>query len=237
MTTIGYIVGSISSTSINRTLAEALAKLAPEGVEFREIAIKDLPFYSPDLDGSFPQVALDFKAAVRSADALLFVTPEYNRSLPGALKNAIDWGSRPWGQNAWSDKPVGVIGAGRRDFRVRPSLSKHQIRQWLLKLRRFRYDESTTLGRRVREMRPSLESRSLIVALSDLHDPEGSPRNHWRGRITDIDHLGDRVRVRLDGDLPIVAEVTPASVAELGLAVGLGVTAAAKASELSVEPA
>jgi molybdate transport system ATP-binding protein len=70
-----------------------------------------------------------------------------------------------------------------------------------------------------------------------LHDPEGSPRNHWRGRITDVDDLGDRVRVRLEGDLPIVAEVTRASVAELGLVVGLGVTATAKASELSVRPA
>jgi molybdate transport system ATP-binding protein len=70
-----------------------------------------------------------------------------------------------------------------------------------------------------------------------LVEPEGSPRNHWRGRIADLDDLGDRVRVRLEGDLPIVAEVTPASVAELGLAVGLAVTATAKASELSVQPA
>jgi uncharacterized protein (DUF58 family) len=66
--------------------------------------------------------------------------------------------------------PVGVIGAGSRDFRVQPSLSKHQIMQWLLRLRRFRYDESTTLGRRVHELRPSLENRSLVIALSDLHD-------------------------------------------------------------------
>jgi chromate reductase len=111
MTTIGYIVGSISSTSINRTLAGALAKLAPEGVEFREIEIKDLPFYSPDLDGSFPQVAVDFKQAIADVDGVLIVTPEYSRSIPGVLKNALDWSARPYGQASFDGKPVAVIGA------------------------------------------------------------------------------------------------------------------------------
>jgi len=108
---VGVIVGSLSRESINRRLATALQRLAPPELEFFEIPYGDLPLYNRDLDSDYPQVALDFKAAVRSADALLFVTPEYNRSLPGALKNAIDWGSRPWGQNAWSDKPTAVIGA------------------------------------------------------------------------------------------------------------------------------
>jgi chromate reductase len=108
---VGVIVGSLSRESINRRLATALQRLAPPELEFFEIEYADLPLYNRDLDSDYPQEALDFKAAVRSADALLFVTPEYNRSLPGALKNAIDWGSRPWGQNAWSDKPTAVIGA------------------------------------------------------------------------------------------------------------------------------
>ena len=108
---VGVIVGSLSRESINRRLATALQRLAPPELEFFEISYGDLPLYNRDLDSDYPQVAQDFKAAVRSADALLFVTPEYNRSLPGALKNAIDWGSRPWGQNAWSDKPTAVIGA------------------------------------------------------------------------------------------------------------------------------
>jgi chromate reductase len=108
---VGVIVGSLSRESINRRLATALQRLAPPELEFFEIEYADLPLYNRDLDSDYPQEALDFKAAVRSADALLFVTPEYNRSLPGPLKNAIDWGSRPWGQNAWSDKPTAVIGA------------------------------------------------------------------------------------------------------------------------------
>lgn len=108
---VGVIVGSLSRESINRRLAMALRRVAPRELEFFEIPYGDLPLYNRDLDADYPQVALDFKEAVRSADAVLFVTPEYNRSLPGALKNAIDWGSRPWGQNAWSDKPTGVIGA------------------------------------------------------------------------------------------------------------------------------
>src|SRR5690606_524371 len=70
-----------------------------------------LPFYNYDLDGNFPQVAETFKQSVRSSDALMIVTPEYNRSIPGVLKNAIDWASRPYGDNAFAGKPVGVIGA------------------------------------------------------------------------------------------------------------------------------
>ncbi|MDQ4214458.1 NADPH-dependent FMN reductase [Microbacterium capsulatum] len=108
---VGVIVGSLSRESINRRLASALVRLAPPEFEFFDIPFADLPLYNRDLDVDYPQVALDFKAAVASADAILFVTPEYNRSLPGALKNAIDWGSRPWGQNVWANKPTGVIGA------------------------------------------------------------------------------------------------------------------------------
>ncbi|WP_232531868.1 NADPH-dependent FMN reductase [Microbacterium halophytorum] len=110
MTKIGYIVGSISSTSLNRTLAEALAKLAPEGVEFEEIAIKDLPFYSADYDAEFPQVGTDFKNHIESVDGIVIVTPEYNRSIPGVLKNAIEWASRPYGSFSFGGKPVAVLG-------------------------------------------------------------------------------------------------------------------------------
>ena len=109
--TIGYIVGSISSTSINRRLALALAKLGHEaGVELVEIPIKDLPFYSPDHDADYPQVALDFKKAIADVDGVVIVTPEYSRSIPGVLKNALDWAARPWGQNSFTGKPIAVIG-------------------------------------------------------------------------------------------------------------------------------
>ncbi len=108
--TIGYIVGSISSTSINRRLAKALERLAPEGVELVEIPIADLPFYSPDHDADYPQVARDFKQAIADADGVIIVTPEYSRSVPGVLKNALDWASRPYGQGVFNGKPTAVIG-------------------------------------------------------------------------------------------------------------------------------
>ncbi|MFD2646612.1 NADPH-dependent FMN reductase [Devosia albogilva] len=108
---VGYFVGSLSSTSINRKLAQALVRLAPEGLHMREIAIRDLPLYSQDYDADYPPPARALKQAIAEVDAVLFVTPEYNRSIPGGLKNAIDWASRPWGQNSLARKPSAVIGA------------------------------------------------------------------------------------------------------------------------------
>jgi chromate reductase, NAD(P)H dehydrogenase (quinone) len=108
---VGYLVGSLAKASINRQLARALVRLAPEGLTLTEIPFADLPLYSYDYDADFPPVARKFKEAVAAADAVLFVTPEYNRSIPGALKNAIDWGSRPYGQNAFQRKPAAIIGA------------------------------------------------------------------------------------------------------------------------------
>ena len=107
---IGYLVGSLAKGSINRKLAKALAKLAPPELALEEIPIGELPLYSYDYDADFPEVARRFKQAIAGVDGVLFVTPEYNRSIPGALKNAIDWASRPWGQNSFSRKPSGVIG-------------------------------------------------------------------------------------------------------------------------------
>jgi chromate reductase len=109
--TVGYFVGSLSSTSINRKLAGALVKLAPEALHLREIPIKDLPLYSQDHDADYPPPAQALKQAIAEVDAVLFVTPEYNRSIPGGLKNAIDWASRPWGQNSFTRKPSAVTGA------------------------------------------------------------------------------------------------------------------------------
>ena len=108
---VAYFVGSLSSTSINRRLSQALIRLAPEDLEFTEVPIGNLPLYSPDFDDSYPPEAQALKDALAAADAVLFVTPEYNRSIPGALKNAIDWASRPWGQNSFDHLPAAVIGA------------------------------------------------------------------------------------------------------------------------------
>jgi chromate reductase len=108
---VGYFVGSLSSTSINRILSRSLIRLAPPDLQFTEIPIGNLPLYSQDYDTDYPPEARALKEAISSSDAVLFVTPEYNRSIPGALKNAIDWASRPWGQNSFHHIPAGVIGA------------------------------------------------------------------------------------------------------------------------------
>ena len=108
--TVGYFVGSLARESINRKLAKALVRLAPPELRMEEIPFRDLPLYSYDYDADFPQVAKDFKAAIARVDAVLFVTPEYNRSIPGALKNAIDWASRPYGENSFTRKPSAIIG-------------------------------------------------------------------------------------------------------------------------------
>ena len=107
---VGYIIGSLATASINRRLALALVRLAPPELEFVEIPFRDLPLYSYDYDADFPPVACAFKKAIDEVDAVLFVTPEYNRSIPGGLKNAIDWASRPYGKNSFTRKPSAVIG-------------------------------------------------------------------------------------------------------------------------------
>ncbi|MGA9526067.1 MAG: NADPH-dependent FMN reductase [Myxococcaceae bacterium] len=108
---VGYFVGSLSKKSINRTLSKALIRLAPPDLEFTEIPIKDLPLYNYDYDPDYPPEGRKLKDALAAVDAVLFVSPEYNRSIPGPLKNAIDWASRPWGTNSFTHKPSGIIGA------------------------------------------------------------------------------------------------------------------------------
>ena len=107
---IAVLVGSLRKDSFNRKLADALARMAPEGVTLTRLEIGDLPPYNQDDDADQAAPVKRLKAAVRKADGVLFVTPEYNRSVPGVLKNAIDHASRPYGDSAWAGKPAGVIG-------------------------------------------------------------------------------------------------------------------------------
>ncbi len=107
---LGVVVGSNRRESINRKLAEALVKLGAGAFEAKFIRIDNLPLYNQDLEQPVPADVARFKAEVEGSDALLFVTPEHNRSMPAMLKNAIDWGSRPWGKNSWPGKPAAVIG-------------------------------------------------------------------------------------------------------------------------------
>lgn len=108
---IAIIVGSLRGDSFNKTLASALAKLGPADWTFSFIEIGDLPLYNQDDDANQALQVKRLKAEIVAADGLIFVTPEYNRSIPGVLKNALDHGSRPYGQSAWGGKPAGVIGA------------------------------------------------------------------------------------------------------------------------------
>lgn len=108
---LGVLIGSLSTESINRRLFTALQRLAtPLGLELREIAIGDLPMYNRDLDYDLPERVQQFKAEIAQVDGVLLVTPEYNRSVPAVLKNALEWVSRPWGVNALAGKPSAVIG-------------------------------------------------------------------------------------------------------------------------------
>lgn len=111
MLRIGFVVGSLSSRSINRTVANALTALAPEGVELVELDYSQLPVYTPDADADYPAAARQWKADIEAVDGVIIVTAEYLRSIPGSLKNAIDWASRPWGTNSFNGKPVAIAGA------------------------------------------------------------------------------------------------------------------------------
>jgi chromate reductase len=108
---IGYVVGSLRKDSWNRKLANALIKLGPADFNFKELRIGDLPLYNQDDDRSQAPEVQRLKSELRGVDAVLFITPEYNRSVPGVLKNALDHASRPYGQSAWAGKPAGIIGA------------------------------------------------------------------------------------------------------------------------------
>jgi chromate reductase len=107
---IAVFVGSLRKDSFNRRLAHAVEKLAPDEFDFQHVRIDDLPLYSQDFDSDYPPAARRLKQDVEAADGLLIVTPEYNRSIPGVLKNAIDIASRPWGTNSFTGKPGAVIG-------------------------------------------------------------------------------------------------------------------------------
>lgn len=107
---IAFVVGSLRKDSINKQLATALSKLLPKDFSATFVDIGELPLYNQDADEATPEVVQKFKRAIADAQGVVFVTPEYNRSIPGVLKNALDQGSRPYGQNVWQGKPVGIVG-------------------------------------------------------------------------------------------------------------------------------
>ena len=114
---VGVVVGSLRRDSFNRRLADAIVKLAPSEFSFKQLQIGDLPLYNQQDDDASPaEPVRRLKAEITESDGILFVTPEYNRSMPGVLKNALDHASCPYGQSAWAGKPAGVIGASPGSF-------------------------------------------------------------------------------------------------------------------------
>lgn len=107
---IAVFVGSLRAASLNLRLARALEKLFPADFQLEYVSLGDVPLYNQDHENDMPPAAATLKTQIAQAQGILFVTPEHNRSIPAALKNAIDWGSRPWGQNAWIGKTAGIVG-------------------------------------------------------------------------------------------------------------------------------
>ncbi len=131
--TVAVLVGSLRKDSLNRKMASALIAAAPDSLRFSFVEIGELPLYNQDLETATPPPAWTaFRSAIRGADALLFVTPEYNRSVPGALKNAIDVGSRPGGKSVWNGKPAAVVSVTQGALGA--IAANHALRQSLVTL-------------------------------------------------------------------------------------------------------
>ncbi len=154
--TIAVIVGSLRRDSFNRKLAEGLAKLAPKEFTFKFVEIGKLPLYNQDDDANPSEATRALKAEIKAAQGLLFVTPEYNRSIPGVLKNALDHASRPYGQSAWVGKPAGVIGASVGA--IGTALAQQHLRNILA------YLDVPTLG----------QPEAFVQAKEGLFDADGS---------------------------------------------------------------
>src|SRR5512134_983767 len=126
---IAVVVGSLRKDSFNRKLANAIVRLAPSEFSFKQVQIGDLPLYNQDDDANQAESVMRLKGEITTSHGLLFVTAEYNRSIPGVLKNAIDHASRPYGQNAWAGKPAGVMGVSVGP--IGTAMAQHHLRNVL----------------------------------------------------------------------------------------------------------
>jgi len=167
---IAVVVGSLRQDSFNRMLANAIVKLAPPEFSFQQLAIGDLPLYNQDDDANPAASVKRLKAEITAAQGLLFVTPEYNRSIPGVLKNAIDHASRPYGQSAWQGKPAGVLGVSPGASGT--AMAQQHLRNILVSL------DMPTLS----------QPEAFIQARDDLFDAAGNigagckkPLQNWMG--------------------------------------------------------
>ena len=150
------IAGSLRKGSYNRMLLKTAQQLLPGGVSLDIYELHGIPVFSEDEEEDFPEVVKKFKAAIRAADAILFATPEYNYSIPGPLKNAIDWASRPYGDSAWMGKPVAVMGASIG--RMGSARAQYHLRQVFVYL----------------EMDAIVQPEVMVANASDMFDPQGN---------------------------------------------------------------
>ena len=153
---IAVVVGSLRRESFNRKLADAIARLAPAEFAFTHLEIGDLPLYNQDDDANQAAPVQRLKSGIRAADGVLFVTPEYNRSMPGVLKNALDHASRPYGQSAWAGKPAGVLGVSVGA--IGTAVAQQHLRNTLA------YLDMPTLG----------QPEVFLQAKEGLFDPDGN---------------------------------------------------------------
>jgi len=168
---IAVIVGSLRSDSFNRKLANAVVKLAPTELSFKQVQIGDLPLYNQDNDANQAQSVKRLKSEIAAAQGLLFVTPEYNRSIPGVPKNAIDHASRPYGKSAWTGKPAGILGASPN--LTGTAMAQQHLRNILVSL------DVPTLG----------QPEAFIHATDGLFDEDG---NIAAGRIKFLQNWMDQ---------------------------------------------
>jgi chromate reductase len=156
---VAVVVGSLRKESFNRKIAKAIVAAAPASLKFDFVEIGDLPLFSQDLEATPPQQWVAFRNKIKAADAVLFATPEYNRSVPGVLKNAIDVGSRPYGQSVWNGKPAAVISASVGN--VGGFGANHHLRQSLA------YLDMPTMG----------QPEAYFGSVSDWFDESGAVKN------------------------------------------------------------
>ncbi|MBA2379220.1 MAG: NAD(P)H-dependent oxidoreductase [Blastocatellia bacterium] len=150
------IAGSLRNGSYNRGVLKAAVELAPEGAEIETFDIAGFPDFNQDDEQNPAEIVTRFKEKIRAADAILFVTPEYNYSIPGVLKNAIDWASRPYGDSAWSDKPAAIMGASIGA--VATARAQYHLRQMMVFL----------------DMHPLNQPEVMIGNCADKYDAEGN---------------------------------------------------------------
>ena len=178
---IGVLVGSLREDSFNRKLAHAMATLAPPDFTFEQVQIDDLPLYNQDQDDHPTPAVARMKAEIRKSCGLLFVTPEYNRSIPGVLKNAIDHASRPYGHSVWSGKPAGIVGVSVGAMGT--ALAQQHLRNVLA------YLDVSTMG----------QPEAFIQAKDDLFTPDGGVGAGRRAFLQDwMDHYVAWVKKHVD---------------------------------------